>query len=251
MLKIWFLIYNLILIPCLWVFFRFYSLFNSKIREGFSGRKNTFSELKRNSLLSDNGKKNILIHSSSLGEFQQAIPIIEELQKRNCNIILSFFSPSGFKNSKVPYNDIIKIYLPFDSYFKIKKFFKLINPDLIILIRYDLWFNFLYRARKKKIQTIIANARFDEKDIFWKLPVFRSFKKALFIMIDKLFVIDDEDENNYKKIFKDNKSSVIKVGDSKFERVYQASKNIKKENLLNEEIVKGKKVFVIGSSWKE
>lgn len=251
MSKFWFLIYNIILIPIIWVFFRIYSLFNFKVREGFSGRKKSLSELEHNPLIHNKNKKNILIHSSSFGEYQQALPIIEELKKRDFNIILSFFSPSGFKNSKIPYDDIIKIYLPFDSYFKIKKFFKLVNPDLIILIRYDLWFNFLFRARKKKIRTIIANARFDENDIYWKLPVIKSFKKTLFNLIDKLFVIDEEDEINYKRILNQKSSSIIKVGDSKFERVFEASKNIKKENVLDEEIIKGKKVFVIGSSWKE
>ena len=251
MLKLWFLVYNIILIPCLWVFFRIYSLFNSKVREGFSGRKKTFAELEKNSSLFTNGKKNILIHSSSFGEFQQSIPIIQELQKRNVNIIASFFSPSGFKNSKIPYENTIKFYLPFDSYFKMKKFFKLLKPDLIILIRYDLWFNFLIRAKKLNIKTIIANARFDEKDIFWKLPVFRSFKKILFSLIDELFVINEEDKNNYQKILNKKSSSVIMMGDSKFERVFEASKNIKKENVLDEEIILNKKVFVIGSSWKD
>jgi len=41
------------------------------------------------------------------------------------------------------------------------------------------------------------------------------------------------------------------MGDSKFERVFEASKNIKKENVLEEEIILNKKVFVIGSSWKD
>jgi 3-deoxy-D-manno-octulosonic-acid transferase len=149
------LVYNIILIPILWVFFRVYSVFNSKIREGFSGRKTIFRYLDENSSLINNGRKNILIHSSSHGEFQQAIPIIEELQKKDFNIILSFFSPSGYKNSKITYRNTIKIYLPFDSYFKMKRFFESAKPDFIFLIRYDLWFNFLYRAKKLNIKTII------------------------------------------------------------------------------------------------
>jgi 3-deoxy-D-manno-octulosonic-acid transferase len=251
MFKIWFFIYNIILIPVLWVFFRLYSLFNSKIRDGFSGRKTIFPYLEQNSSLLNNGKKNILIHSSSFGEFQQAIPIIEELQHKDYNIILTFFSPSGFKNSKVTFRNTIKVYLPFDSYFRIKKFFNLVKPDFIFLIRYDLWFNFLYRAKKLNIKTVIANARFDENDRLWRLPVFRSFKKILFGFIDELFVIDDADEYNYKKILGEKNSSVIKVGDSKFERVYQASKNIKIENILKDDIIKDKKVFVMGSSWRD
>jgi 3-deoxy-D-manno-octulosonic-acid transferase len=66
-----------------------------------------------------------------------------------------------------------------------------------------------------------------------------------------MFVIDDSDYNNYKNLMKGFKTQVIKAGDSKFERVYEASKSIKKEEVINPEIIEGKKVFVIGSSWKD
>ena len=251
MLNFWFLVYNAVCIPVFWLLFHSYGLINSKIRRGLKGRTIVFSELNYFLKSIDAKKKNIIIHSSSLGEFQQSLPIVEEFHKLNFNIIHTFFSPSGFENSKIPYKDSLKIYLPFDSIFKMKKFLDAINPEFIILIRYDLWFNFLYSARRKNIKTILANARYDEKDIFWKLPVASSFKKNLYGMIDKIFVIDEEDEINYKKKLNSLNSEIIRVGDSKFERVFQASQDIVKNDVINEEIIKGKKVFVIGSSWKE
>src|SRR6187402_86010 len=96
----WFLMYNIIGVPVLWTGFKLYSIFNTKVRQGFKGRRDLFRELNESLLSLGEGKK-ILIHSSSLGEFQQAIPLIEELTKKNYNIVLSFFSPSGFTNSKI------------------------------------------------------------------------------------------------------------------------------------------------------
>jgi len=251
MLKFWFSVYNAICIPALWLLFHSYGLINLKVRRGLSGRAHVFRELNNFLKNINNEKKSIIIHSSSLGEYQQSLPLVEEFHKLNYNIIHTFFSPSGYENSKIPYQNSLKIYLPFDSIFKVKKFLDAINPEYIILIRYDLWFNFLYSARRKNIKTILANARYDEKDIFWKLPVASSFKKNLYRMIDKIFVIDEEDGINYKKKLNSLNSEIIRVGDSKFERVFQASQEIAKNNFINEEILKGRKVFVIGSSWKE
>ncbi len=61
-------------------------------------------------------KSLIWFHSSSMGEFEQAKPIIEQIKKNiDVNIFVTFFSPSGYKNSlKYPYADVIS-YLPYDS----------------------------------------------------------------------------------------------------------------------------------------
>lgn len=237
----------------MWTGFRIAYPFNSKIRNGLKGRKLIPEILNNTGYLrnKNNSKKNVIIHSSSLGEFQQAIPLIEQLRNRNFNIICTFFSPSGYMHAKIPYDDIIKIYLPFDSPGKIKQFLDLTKPDLIILMRYDLWFNFLFEAKKRNITITVANARFDEKDKIWSMLIASSFKKTMYRMIDKLFVIDEDDEFNYKDKLKGFKGEIVMVGDSKYERVYHSVKDMKNDDTLPVEIFRNKKVFVIGSSWKD
>ncbi|MCI0472910.1 MAG: hypothetical protein L0Y76_04930 [Ignavibacteria bacterium] len=249
MLKFWFWAYNLFLLPLVWFGFRLLSLFNSKIREGFKGRRHLLEEI--STWKFKEGKPVVIIHSSSLGEYQQAIPLITELNSRGYEITATFFSPSGYKNSKIVSAGIRKCYLPFDSYPRVKQFIDTIRPDMLILMRYDLWFNFLYYARKKNVKIIMANARYDDKDIIWKIPFINSFKKSMYRMIDKMFTIDDADFDNYRKLLEGTSVQIIKAGDSKFERVFEASKSIKKEEVLGMKITEGKKVFVVGSSWKD
>ena len=98
MLKFWFFVYNIFFLPLIWLGFRILSLFNPKIREGFKGRKRIYEDIKGWDL--KDSKKKIIFHSSSLGEYQQAIPIITELLQKDYQIISTFFSPSGYKNSK-------------------------------------------------------------------------------------------------------------------------------------------------------
>ena len=247
----WFIIYNLIEVPFLWVFFRLYSLFNSKVREGLKKRRDLFSGLDK-SLSALGQNKKVLIHSSSLGEYQQALPLVEELRKKKYDVVLSFFSPSGYNNSKINLDNVIKSYIPFDSRSNQKKFLGVINPEIIIFMRYDLWYNLLFEAKKRKIRTVLANARFDERDFTWKIPVISSFKKTLYGMLDKVFVIDDFDDSNYKRMLSGVKVNIVKIGDSKFERVYQSARKFSdEEKILPEKITKYKKIFVMGSSWKD
>lgn len=247
----WLLLYNILFLPLVWIFFKIYSLFNEKVREGFKGRSEIFTELKHSLSSLDKNKKTILIHCASLGEYQQALPFLEELVKKNYNIVLSFFSPSGYKNAKIPQGNIIKCYLPFDTKSTVKKFIDEINPEKIFFIRYDLWLNLINEAKKKNISLYLVNARYDEKDITWKLPLAVSFKKYLYGLLDKIFVIDEYDEKNYKEKLRGYKTEIIKVGDSKFERVYNSAKKIQAKKIIDDKIIKDKKIFVIGSSWKD
>ncbi len=126
----WFAVYNFIGVPSLWLFFNLYALINSKVKEGLKDRRDLFSLLNESlSAFKDKNRKKVIIHSSSLGEYQQAIPLIEELRKKNYNIVLSFFSPSGYNNSKINYPEVIKTYIPLDSVSNIKKFLDLTGPE--------------------------------------------------------------------------------------------------------------------------
>ncbi len=182
MKKFWFIVYNLFGIPLIWLFFKLYSVFNSKVRQGLKERRGLFNDLSR-SLSHLKNNKTVIIHSSSLGEYQQAIPLADEFTKKNYNVVISFFSPSGFNNAKIISNNVIKTYIPLDSISNQKKFLYLINPNILIFMRYDLWYNILNESGKRGIKRVLANARYDENDSTWSIPVISSFKKNLYGML--------------------------------------------------------------------
>ncbi len=94
----------------------------------------------------------IWFHAASLGEFEQARPIIEALKKKHKHykILITFFSPSGYEVRK-NYNlaDVV-CYLPLDSKWNAKKFIASVNPTLAIFIKYEFWPNILNELQKKK-----------------------------------------------------------------------------------------------------
>jgi 3-deoxy-D-manno-octulosonic-acid transferase len=90
--------------------------FSNKLKLGYLGRKNWQEEL--SGFRSVNTGKLIWIHCASLGEFEMARPLIEELKenyKDELSIVLTFFSPSGFELRKDYQLASRVFYLPFDT----------------------------------------------------------------------------------------------------------------------------------------
>ena len=113
-------------------FLRVYAVFNKKMKLFVSGREDTFQ------LLSSIKKEDrtIWFHVASLGEFEQAIPIIEATKEswQDHKIIVTFFSPSGYeirKNSKLAY---VICYLPFDTKANMRSFVELVHPEIPLLL---------------------------------------------------------------------------------------------------------------------
>ena len=106
----------LIFIPPFWAVLHILGLFNRKVARGIAGRKTLFADLDETMAAMPPGPR-VWVHASSMGEFEQAKPIIAALKARHpeVRIIASFFSPSGYEHSrKYTLADAI-VYIPFDS----------------------------------------------------------------------------------------------------------------------------------------
>lgn len=250
MKRIWQITYNLFFLPLFYVLLIFAFLFKRKIRKGFRGRKRIFEELILNSLNLNQSKKVIWFHSSSLGEFEQAKPIIEKLRNEaKVNIVVSFFSPSGYENSKkYPYADLIT-YLPFDSKWRAKRFIEIISPDLAVFMRYDIWPNHIWTLKKKNIPSLLVDATMKKKSPR-KFPVVRSFHKYLFEDFTKILTVSEEDLSGFAS-FKCRNVQIKVVGDTRFDRVYNRSLASRESKILNSNVIEGNKIIVAGSTWQQ
>jgi 3-deoxy-D-manno-octulosonic-acid transferase len=243
-----YIFYNFIVVPLLYVSLRMIGLFNDKTRRGIKGRKRVFEDLIINSAFLDKRKKLIWFHSSSLGEFEQAKPIIEELKKnKKINILVTFFSPSGFENSrKYPFADIVS-YIPFDSVANASKFINIVHPDLIVIMRYDIWPNHIWQMKKHGMKSILVDATM-KKDSPRKLPLINNFHKNLFKDLSRILTVSREDADGFSE-FNVSDANIAVVGDTRFDRVYQKSLNARELKLIREDILQGKKILVAGSTW--
>ncbi|HPO55175.1 MAG: glycosyltransferase N-terminal domain-containing protein [Ignavibacteriaceae bacterium] len=250
MTKLYLILYNVFFIYPFYLVVKILSFFNSKVRTGIEGRKDFFKRLPESLAKLDMSKKTVWFHSSSLGEFEQAKPIIEKIKSEGSyNIFVTFFSPSGYTNSlRYPYADAVS-YIPFDSYSNAKRFTDLLKPSLAVFMRYDYWPNHIYELYRMQIPIIIVDATM--RDSSPRHSFFaRSFHSNLYSKISKILTVSANDVNNFKR-FGIEDSKLLSVGDTRFDRVYQRSLIAKGKNLVNESIVKDKFVFVLGSTWDE
>ncbi len=252
----WFLIYNLFFLPLFWLYIHISAIFSEKIRTGLNSRKHLFKELNSDLGQLDSNRKNILIQCSSLGEFHEAKPVITQLDKSGSyNFIISFFSPSGYDNFDPHGNDlpikskVIKTFLPLDSYRNVARFMRIINPDRVLLIKYDLWYNMLYYLKRHRIYSVLINAKYRKDDKKWSI-VSRSFYRTMYNCLRALITADSNAEKFYKAFLSDE-TTVMNYGDTKIEYITGAAENDKSKTNIDRQILWNRSVFLAGSTLKE
>ena len=218
------------------------SIFSNKNKNILEGRKKTINYIYEKI---PNYEKIIMIHVSSVGEFEQAKPIIEEIKKSFLHkILVTYFSSSAetaISNFKhVDYN----CYLPSDKKSSIKKIFELINPKVILLIKYEFWRNLIVEAEKKSIPVISVSSVFRKNQIYFRF--YGGFFKKTLRKVSLFLVQNKESLDLLKKI---NINNVKIVGDTRYDRVIKIFNRSKNYSLI-EDFTKNKKTIVIGSSWK-
>ncbi len=218
---------------------------NNKAKEIIEGRKETANRLRAKI----NPKhKTLLIHVSSLGEFEQGRPILEAFRqaKPDWQIVLSFFSPSGYRVRKDYKGADVVVYLPTDTKAKMTEFLDLIQPDLAIFVKYDLWPNLLYLLKEREIPTFLISAIFRDSQQFFK--PWATWYRNLLSFFEKIFV---QNEQSQELLAKFGIESVV-AGDTRFDRVWQIAQKPKVvEEALSLKTDIGTKLLVAGSTWAE
>jgi len=219
------------------------ALFNKKIKQGVKGRSDTFNVLRSKV---SNQDKTLWFHCASLGEYEQGFPVFQALRKhyKTHKVILTFFSPSGYlvrKNS--PIADVV-VYLPLDTKKNAKTFLNIINPELTIFVKYDIWPNFLNELKRRQLRAILISAAFREDQSFFKFYG-KTLRDALFTF-EHIFTQNETSKTLLKSI---NYNTVTVSGDTRFDRVFS---QLNQNNHLDFiETFKGNNLCVVaGSTWQ-
>ena len=219
-----------------------YSLFNTKSKLWVKGRKRIFKKIK-NKLSQE---KNIVwIHCSSLGEFEQAKPIIINYRKKyqNHKILLTFFSSSGYEVQKDYKNVDWVFYLPADTKKNSKKFLDIVKPIKVIFIKYEFWFNYIQECRKRQIPFYMIASVFRKNQFILK---YEWFKKQL-SKISHFFV---QDEKSALLLKSKGIYNTTVTSDTRFDNVILNRINKVDVPAVND-FVKDKKTIIFGSTWKK
>jgi 3-deoxy-D-manno-octulosonic-acid transferase len=221
---------------------KFASLWHPKAKLWVNGRQNWEKELRKKV-----GKieSSVWFHFASLGEFEQGRPVLEALKKAEpeTNIIISFFSPSGYEIHKNYPLALAVCYLPLDTTNNATTFIEIIKPKYAVFTKYEYWFYFFRTLHQKHIPLYLISGIFRKNQAFFKW--YGGFYRQMLSFITYFFVQNEESKTLLNSL---GINQVAVSGDTRFDRVAENAKN-KKELKEIEAFCGSSKVLVVGSTW--
>ncbi|WP_290476441.1 MULTISPECIES: glycosyltransferase N-terminal domain-containing protein [unclassified Leeuwenhoekiella] len=219
-------------------------LFSAKLKGFRRVRQGVFSKLKSTI---DSGDQVIWIHAASLGEYEQVVPVLENLREdyAAAKIVLTFFSPSGYTVRKdTPLADVVT-YLPLDTARNARQFIKLLNPTLALFVKYEFWPNYLNELKKTSVHTLLISGVFRENQPFFKW--YGSWMKQELEAFNYFFL---QNEASLSVLTKLGYANAAVSGDTRFDRV---SRQRSYDNSLDfiKEFKQDQLLLVCGSTWPE
>lgn len=204
----------------LWLYktgIRLIAPWNRKARLWLDGRQGLFEEMRGVLGGKDPKYPVVWMHCASLGEFEQGRPVIERLRQvlPECRIVLSFFSPSGYTAKKDYAGADHIFYLPLDSPRNARQFIDLVQPDLVLWVKYDYWYYFLVELKKRKIPVLLVSGVFRPDQPFFKW--YGRLHRYMLECFTHLFVQTEASRVLLERLRLTNQVTVS--GDTRFDRV--------------------------------
>lgn len=184
-------------------------------------------------------------HCASVGEFEQARPLIEKYRtlEPNARILLTFFSPSGYELRKNYALVDTVCYLPIDTPKKIALFLAHYQPKVVFFIKYEFWYHLLKALHHKGVAVYLVSAHFAKTRQILRI---KGFYRKIFNFYTHIFVQTEKDKAFLVQNF--NLKNVSIAGDTRFDRVLQNAELAYEDELIKT-FIKDAFVVVAGSVW--
>lgn len=161
----------------------------------------------------------IWVHCVSVGEFNAARPLIDQLFDiyPEHRLAITTTTITGAEAVKNHYKDrVIHYFFPFDLPFIVGSFVNKINPVACILLETEIWPNLINNLNKKTIPVMLVNARLSERS----LNKYQKFSSNLVQKtINQLTLIGSQNELSSERFLSLGASldKVVTVGNLKFD----------------------------------
>ena len=217
---------------------------NDKAKSWKLGRQYIFAALRLQIKRHD---RIVWVHCASYGEFEQGKPIIETIKRKwpEYKVLLTFFSPSGYKHF---YNydkaDYI-FYLPLDRPYNAKRFLDIVHPQYIFFIKYEYWFNYIREAYRHNIPFYVVSAIFRPNQYF-----FRFYGKWFRKQLQKISFLFVQNEDSKHLLQHHHIMRCEVYGDTRFDTVTETVRKGMVEHEIVRRFSEGHRVMIAGSTWE-
>jgi 3-deoxy-D-manno-octulosonic-acid transferase len=162
----------------------------------------------------------IWIHALSVGEVLSAEPLVDALAKIHgaANLVFSASTFSGYETARRVISGKVGAlrHFPYDTLFSVDRALRVFQPRWVVIVETDLWPNFLWRLKRRRIPVYLVNARLSENS-------FKGYRRIGFIMAPLLAVFaricvqTDADRRRFRGIGAADRQ-LITVGNMKFDQ---------------------------------
>jgi 3-deoxy-D-manno-octulosonic-acid transferase len=208
------------------------------------GRNSTFEKI---AIFKNTCKDPVaLFHCASLGEFEQARPVLEAWKQQypGYKIVVSFYSPSGYEVRKNYAQADLIVYLPSDTKKEAQAFIHNLSPAIVFIVKYEFWLNLLDAIAAKQLPLYLISGVFRKKLFFFRIG--GGFMRKRLHAFSHFFL---QDRNSGELLTSIGFKNWSVSGDTRFDRVQQTARAAKQ--LQEIEIFKqDKPLLVIGSGWE-
>ncbi len=229
--------------------------FDAKIAEGLKGREGFRDRWKDKASAIDRKGRLIWFHVSSVGEFEQAKPVMDLLARNrgaSLDLALTFFSPSGMnyyerfdRSRRIPSMRFVE-YLPVDTARNMRFCLDTLRPDMIVYVKFDIWPNLVVEAARRGVPQILVSGTLSPGSRRLSSLV-RSFYGGLFSMFDAIAAISAEDAERFRTLSR-GAVEIVEAGDTRFDQVCRRidSSDVKLPGAI---AAAGRTWIVAGSTW--
>ena len=142
----------------------------------------------------------IWIHAVSLGEVNGIRTLVEELasQLPDYQIVISSTTATGMARARELFSPTRQVFhFPLDFSLAVRRAFKRLRPDIVVLMEGEVWPNFLSCARSLKVPVVLVNGRMSENKGY---PGYKRIGKlAGKLLFNRLAVLAVQDEAYARK----------------------------------------------------
>ena len=132
------------------------------------------------------GRRMVWLHAVSVGEVNVCVQLIRALEPRlpGVTLVVSTTTSTGMGElqKKLP-EQVLKMYYPIDRRGGVRRALELIRPEAVVLVEAEIWPNFLWELRERRVPLFLVNARLSERSYrgyrrfgFLFAPLFAGFR---------------------------------------------------------------------------
>jgi 3-deoxy-D-manno-octulosonic-acid transferase len=215
---------------------------NGKYREGLSERLGWVPDRLR----AGDARKTIWVHAVSVGEVLAASRLVNELSAcaPQYRVLLSTTTRTGQRLARERTGATHTFYFPLDFPWIVRRYLRVLDPVLLVLVETELWPNLLTACRQNAIPVAVVNGRISDRSLPRYMRLRRMWKGILSGV--SIFLAQSQEDVKRLKAIGAPAGCVSFAGNLKFD--VRSAEPAPITTTLREKLPTGARVLVCGST---